>query len=563
MSNTVNGVNVVNKISWKHDQKGYKDAIDKLKQYKRLKASVSKPTKPAREAKQNAGKAKQIKRETDARKKQTMVERTYLDTEKALRKVTGLNATQTKKYGDQLDKLSNDYIEGRVSAQRYRSELGRISDEYKAIGKAAKLSAKEQIKAQKAATKAAEKAADKRKERKAAIVSGVKTAAVAGVTAVAGGTAMAVKSSTDRAMELQKNANLSGISVEEFQKLSEGYKKLGFDASAAADHQKNILDLMGDYNREMKLTGKGAGALVDLQESLEIPKETVNSWKTTNDVLTTVFNNPLFKSDLKKQKFVLEALGSDLAGLAPLYENQGKMLREVGDEAERLNIITSAADNTKLVETAQGIVTLESQWDKAVDNFSSGVLGLNGDSEKTKESMATLKTTMQNVGEVATVAGNGLNDLFNVISSGVEAMKYIDKLTTFGKDDKGEGGVSVSDTLSNNPMVNPVGFLSNLIDAGKQISMPTLPSTLPSTPRPTQSYRDTMGSSGYGYGRSLQQPQQAYQYQQQQPMGKQPPQQIKIEPLNIVVTSDSEHFNATMENVAEATIVRHQNSVYD
>ena len=179
-------------------------------------------------------------------------------------------------------------------------------------------------------------------ESASAAISKTATAAtaigVAAAGAIVGVTAFA-NSITHNVRELQTLSNLVGSTPQEFQKLSEGSKRVGIEQDKLADIFKDTNDKIGDFLQT------GGGAAADFFENIA-PQIGVTAKEFANlsgpQALQKYYNS-LEKANLTQSEmtFYMEAIASDATNLIPLLKENGKGFKEYGDQAERAGAIIS------------------------------------------------------------------------------------------------------------------------------------------------------------------------------------------------------------------------------
>lgn len=143
-------------------------------------------------------------------------------------------------------------------------------------------------------------------------------------------------------------AALSGISVQEFQKISAAFQSVGFEARDTADFLKDINDRVGDF----VLTG--AGPFVDAFEQILKPlgmtKDSLLELSST-EVMQSVANGmDTLGFSIQKQTFIMESLSSESTKLLPLLKDNGKAIKEISRNIENKGLILTPTEVTALRE---------------------------------------------------------------------------------------------------------------------------------------------------------------------------------------------------------------------
>lgn len=131
--------------------------------------------------------------------------------------------------------------------------------------------------------------------------------------------------------ELEKLAQISGTGFEEFQRLAYATRSVGIEGDKLGDILKDVNDKIGDFQ------STGGGAMKDFFEQIG-PKVgvTAKAFKDLSgaDALQLYYNS-LKKAGVSQAEmtFYMEALASDATALAPLLEDNGKAMKEMGANA--------------------------------------------------------------------------------------------------------------------------------------------------------------------------------------------------------------------------------------
>jgi hypothetical protein len=166
------------------------------------------------------------------------------------------------------------------------------------------------------------------------------TKAVAGAAAaaVAASTAL-LKSSSEMSKEIVNLARVAGASTTEFQKMSSAARTVGVDQDKLADIFKDTSDKIGDFLQT------GAGPMVDFFEQIA-PKVGVTAEQFRNlsgpDALQ-LYVSSLEQANISQNEmtFFMEAIASDATALLPLMQDNGKAMKEFGDEAQKSGRVLS------------------------------------------------------------------------------------------------------------------------------------------------------------------------------------------------------------------------------
>ncbi|AZU97347.1 putative tape measure protein [Alteromonas phage P24] len=184
-------------------------------------------------------------------------------------------------------------------------------------------------------------------------------AAVAGVTA---SFAVMASSAVNSAKELDAQAKLAGVTVEEFQALSYAYGQFNISQEKFADISKDVQDKLGDF------LATGAGPFKDFFEQVA-PKVglTADALKnlSSSEVLIAV-KKAMDDANVsaKEQVFYMESLANDATLLIPALEDNGKVVNDLAQEYRDLNLAISETDVTKVKDLSDEMARLEAAGQK-------------------------------------------------------------------------------------------------------------------------------------------------------------------------------------------------------
>lgn len=184
-------------------------------------------------------------------------------------------------------------------------------------------------------------------------------AAVAGVTA---SFAVMASSAVNSAKELDAQAKLAGVTVEEFQALSYAYGQFNISQEKFADISKDVQDKLGDF------LATGAGPFKDFFEQVA-PKVglTADALKnlSSSEVLIAV-KKAMDDANVsaKEQVFYMESLANDATLLIPALENNGKVVNDLAQEYRDLNLAISETDVNKVKELSDEMARLDAAGQK-------------------------------------------------------------------------------------------------------------------------------------------------------------------------------------------------------
>lgn len=187
----------------------------------------------------------------------------------------------------------------------------------------------------------------------------VNDAAKLGVAAGAAGAAILsgiVVSSARGADEIRRLAELSGTTAREFQRNAAAARRFGIEGDKLADIYKDMQDRVGDFMHT------GGGPLLDFFEQVA-PKigVTADQFRALSgpDALQ-LYVNSLERANLSQADmvFYLEAVAGDASRLLPLLRDNGELMREFGDEAERVGAVLSNVEVEQLAAVNRSLETI-------------------------------------------------------------------------------------------------------------------------------------------------------------------------------------------------------------
>ena len=173
-----------------------------------------------------------------------------------------------------------------------------------------------------------------------------------------------VKGAAAAGREIDQLSKLSATSATEFQRQAYATQQLGISNEKLADIFKDVQDKIGDFMQT------GAGPMADFFEQIA-PKVGVTADQFRNlggpDALQ-LYVSSLEKANLSQNEmtFYLEAIASDSALLLPLLKNNGKAMKEMGDEAERLGAVLDDKTIKANVEFAKRLDQLQASAKSAL-----------------------------------------------------------------------------------------------------------------------------------------------------------------------------------------------------
>jgi len=188
------------------------------------------------------------------------------------------------------------------------------------------------------------------------VASNIAKVGAAAAAAGAVGLVAMTKQATVTGRQLQNLSRLANASNTEFQRMSFGAGALGIENEKLSDILKDVTDRVGDFVQT------GGGPMADFFENIA-PKVGVTAEqfrKLSGPQALQLFYTSLERANLSQSDmtFYLEAMASDLTALEPLLRNNGKLLQEQGDRAERLGIVLSDIELQQLDQGAQSFLEM-------------------------------------------------------------------------------------------------------------------------------------------------------------------------------------------------------------
>lgn len=164
-------------------------------------------------------------------------------------------------------------------------------------------------------------------------------------------------SAANAGREIQRMAQISNESVENFQKQAFAAKSVGIETDKYADILKDVKDRVGDF-----LT-TGGGPMADFFEKIA-PQVGVTAEQfrhLSGSQALQLYIDSLQKANVSQAEmtFFLEAMASDATALVPLLKDSGAAMQEQIRLAEDLNITLSGIETSSLKELAGSIGTVK------------------------------------------------------------------------------------------------------------------------------------------------------------------------------------------------------------
>lgn len=144
----------------------------------------------------------------------------------------------------------------------------------------------------------------------------------------------AVSSAGEYAVQIERLSTLSAVSNVEFQKQAYAAKTVGVEMDKLSDIYKDVQDKVGDFMTT------GGGEMKDFFEQIA-PRVGVTAdqfARLSGPEALQLYVSSLERAGVSQNEmvFYLEAIASDATLLLPLLQNNGKAMRDLGDDAQRL-----------------------------------------------------------------------------------------------------------------------------------------------------------------------------------------------------------------------------------
>ena len=193
---------------------------------------------------------------------------------------------------------------------------------------------------------------------------------VLAAVALAGALAVMIVKNTTVISQMSQQARVAGLGAEEFQRLAYAASTVGVEQDKLSDILKDVNDKVGDF------MATGAGPMADFFENIA-PKVGVTAEQFANlsgpDALQ-LYVKSLEAANVSQAEmtFYMEAIASDATALIPLLENNGVAMAGFADEAERLGLVLSNVDVSRITEANKSVNKLKSVFSAFGDQLTAG-----------------------------------------------------------------------------------------------------------------------------------------------------------------------------------------------
>ena len=161
-----------------------------------------------------------------------------------------------------------------------------------------------------------------------------------------------LKNLTQSAAQIGRLSELSGTGAQELQLFAAGARTIGFEMDKVADIIKDVNDKVGDF------LATGGGPMKDFFENIA-PQVGVTAdqfARLSGPQALQLYVSSLESANLSQAEmtFYMEALANDATALLPLLRENGKLMRELGEDAKETGRILDqdAIDGSRELENA-------------------------------------------------------------------------------------------------------------------------------------------------------------------------------------------------------------------
>lgn len=217
-----------------------------------------------------------------------------------------------------------------------------------------------------------------------------------------------VKQSALATAQMARMAELSGATVEEFQRWAYASRSVGIEQDKLGDIFKDVQDKIGDFLQT------GGGPMADFFENIA-PKVGVTAEQFRNlsgPEALQLYVSSLDKANLSQSEmtFYMEAIANDATLLLPLLRNNAAGLKDLAAEAEELGLVLSSEAAAAALEFERGLNTLGAASDGAGKQLAAELV-------PTLNTMNGLLIDSRASGEGLTVVANVLSGALKVLAT--------------------------------------------------------------------------------------------------------------------------------------------------
>ena len=190
-------------------------------------------------------------------------------------------------------------------------------------------------------------------------LSAVATGVAAVTTAVVAGTSALVSYAAAQGRTIQETetmANIAGLTVEEFKRLSFVFGTVGIDGEKFGDIMKDTQEKVGDF------LATGGGAFQDFADVMgytsKEAQELAGEFETMSgqDVLQEMVNRmDAAGKSTQQMSFALEGMASDTTALIPLLRDGGAAAQDLADTFDSINVELSEEERAQFAALANNV----------------------------------------------------------------------------------------------------------------------------------------------------------------------------------------------------------------
>lgn len=190
-------------------------------------------------------------------------------------------------------------------------------------------------------------------------LSAVATGFAAVTTAVVAGTSALVSYAAAQGRTIQETetmANIAGLTVEEFKRLSFVFGTVGIDGEKFGDIMKDTQEKVGDF------LATGGGAFQDFADVMgytsKEAQELAGEFETMSgqDVLQEMVNRmDAAGKSTQQMSFALEGMASDTTALIPLLRDGGEAAQDLADTFDSINVELSEEERAQFAALANNV----------------------------------------------------------------------------------------------------------------------------------------------------------------------------------------------------------------
>ena len=190
-------------------------------------------------------------------------------------------------------------------------------------------------------------------------LSAVATGVAAVTTAVVAGTSALVSYAAAQGRTIQETetmANIAGLTVEEFKRLSFVFGTVGIDGEKFGDIMKDTQEKVGDF------LATGGGAFQDFADVMgytsKEAQELAGEFETMSgqDVLQEMVNRmDAAGKSTQQMSFALEGMASDTTALIPLLRDGGEAAQDLADTFDSINVELSEEERAQFAALANNV----------------------------------------------------------------------------------------------------------------------------------------------------------------------------------------------------------------